>query len=297
MDRRRVHRVLRGVRGAGPRPRYGVPSSDSAKGETAVVFTSGGPIRSRRAGCVRRRRLWSRAEPGHDQHRDHQGRVGRARADRGQLQRARPPRTATRACSPTDRASERRNILITGASAGLGAEMARQFAAKGHDLALTARREERLEPLRTELTERHPRVQVVIHRLDVTDHDQVFEVFRKADAELGSAGPGDRERRPRQGRSARHRPIRRQPGDRADQLRRRAGPGRGGDGAVPGPERRPPRLHLVDLGAARVAQDGHDVRRDQGRRSRSLAEGAPRWSCSASRSRSARSSPATSGPR
>ena len=78
----------------------------------------------------------------------------------------------------------RRNILITGASAGLGAEMARQFAAKGHNLALTARREERLEALRTELTERHPQLQVVIHRLDVTDHDQVFDVFRKADAEL-----------------------------------------------------------------------------------------------------------------
>ena len=79
----------------------------------------------------------------------------------------------------------RRNILITGASAGLGAEMARQFAAKGHNLALTARREERLEALRTELTERCPQAQIVIHRLDVTDHDQVFEVFRKADAELG----------------------------------------------------------------------------------------------------------------
>jgi short-subunit dehydrogenase len=79
----------------------------------------------------------------------------------------------------------RRNILITGASAGLGAEMARQFAAKGHNLALTARREERLEELRTELTARCPQLQVNIHKLDVTDHDQVFEVFRKADAELG----------------------------------------------------------------------------------------------------------------
>jgi short-subunit dehydrogenase len=78
----------------------------------------------------------------------------------------------------------RRNILITGASAGLGAEMARQFAAKGHNLALTARREERLEALKAELTERHPQLQIVIHRLDVTDADQVFEVFRKADAEL-----------------------------------------------------------------------------------------------------------------
>jgi short-subunit dehydrogenase len=78
----------------------------------------------------------------------------------------------------------RRNILITGASSGLGAEMARQFAAKGHDLALTARRTERLEALRTELVERYPQITVVIHSLDVTDHDQVFKVFRAIDAEL-----------------------------------------------------------------------------------------------------------------
>ncbi|MEV0282503.1 MULTISPECIES: SDR family oxidoreductase [unclassified Kribbella] len=78
----------------------------------------------------------------------------------------------------------RRNILITGASSGLGEEMARQFAAKGHNLVLTARRAERLEALRAELTERYPGLTVVVHRLDVNDHNQVFEVFRKADAEL-----------------------------------------------------------------------------------------------------------------
>ncbi|WP_410786786.1 SDR family oxidoreductase [Kribbella sp. C-35] len=78
----------------------------------------------------------------------------------------------------------RRNILITGASSGLGAEMARQFAAKGHNLALTARRTDRLETLRAELTERYPQVTVVTHSLDVTDHDQVFKVFREIDAEL-----------------------------------------------------------------------------------------------------------------
>ena len=78
----------------------------------------------------------------------------------------------------------RRNILITGASSGLGEEMARQFAAKGRNLVLTARREEKLAALRTELTERHPGLTVVAHRLDVNDHEQVFEVFRKADAEL-----------------------------------------------------------------------------------------------------------------
>ncbi|HWD82412.1 MAG TPA: SDR family oxidoreductase, partial [Kribbella sp.] len=78
----------------------------------------------------------------------------------------------------------RRNILITGASSGLGAEMARQFAANGHNLALTARRTERLEALRSELVERYPQISVVIHSLDVTDHDQVFKVFRAIDAEL-----------------------------------------------------------------------------------------------------------------
>ena len=44
-------------------------------------------------------------------------------------------------------APHRQTILITGASSGLGAEMARQFAARGHDLALCARRTEKLDAL------------------------------------------------------------------------------------------------------------------------------------------------------
>jgi short-subunit dehydrogenase len=69
-------------------------------------------------------------------------------------------------------------VLITGASAGLGAEMARQFAALGHDLALCARRLERLEELRAEILAAHPGRRVEIRALDVTDDDQVFAVFR-----------------------------------------------------------------------------------------------------------------------
>jgi short-subunit dehydrogenase len=69
-------------------------------------------------------------------------------------------------------------ILITGASSGLGAEMARQFAAKGHDLALCARRTERLEELRDEIVAAHPERRVERRALDVNDDAQVFEVFR-----------------------------------------------------------------------------------------------------------------------
>lgn len=68
------------------------------------------------------------------------------------------------------------NILITGASSGLGAGMAREFAARGHHLALCARRTERLEALKAELEAAHG-VRVELAALDVNDHAQVFRVF------------------------------------------------------------------------------------------------------------------------
>ncbi len=80
----------------------------------------------------------------------------------------------------------RKTILITGASSGLGAEMAKQFAARGHDLALCARRTEKLEALREEIRAAHPDVRVEVRALDVTDDDQVFEVFRGFNADFGS---------------------------------------------------------------------------------------------------------------
>lgn len=79
----------------------------------------------------------------------------------------------------------RRNTLITGASSGLGAGMARHLAASGHHLAITARRVERLEALKVELLAAHPGIEVSVHALDVNDHDAVFRVFGEAADALG----------------------------------------------------------------------------------------------------------------
>ncbi|MGY1895091.1 SDR family oxidoreductase [Nocardia gipuzkoensis] len=79
----------------------------------------------------------------------------------------------------------RSKILITGASAGLGAAMARNFAAKGRDLALCARRLDALTALRDELASAHPGVTVAIRALDVDDHAAVPLVFGELHDELG----------------------------------------------------------------------------------------------------------------
>lgn len=79
----------------------------------------------------------------------------------------------------------RKRILITGASSGLGRGMAREFARAGSDLALCARRLDRLEALKAELEAAHPGIRVSIHSLDVTDHEQVFAVFAAARDALG----------------------------------------------------------------------------------------------------------------
>jgi short-subunit dehydrogenase len=63
--------------------------------------------------------------------------------------------------------------------------MARAFAAKGRDLALCARRVDRLDELKAELLERHPGISVAVAALDVNDHEQVPKVFAELSNELG----------------------------------------------------------------------------------------------------------------
>lgn len=79
----------------------------------------------------------------------------------------------------------RQNILITGASSGLGFTMAKMYAQQGRNLALCARRVERLEELKAEIATINPKVKVFIRSLDVNDHDQVFEVFKEFAQDMG----------------------------------------------------------------------------------------------------------------
>lgn len=78
----------------------------------------------------------------------------------------------------------RKVVLITGASSGLGAGMAWEFAKRGYDLALCARRLENLETLKSEITARHP-VRVEVVKLDVTDHPAVFACFQQVRQAFG----------------------------------------------------------------------------------------------------------------
>jgi len=73
--------------------------------------------------------------------------------------------------------------LITGASAGIGAELARVFAAHGHELVLVARREDRLAALAAEIAATG-RTRPTVLAIDLTQRDAVCRVA----AELTSRG-------------------------------------------------------------------------------------------------------------
>ncbi len=66
-------------------------------------------------------------------------------------------------------------VLLTGASSGIGRDMARYLASQGHELILVARRKERLEELKRELTN----VKVTIVASDLTKRENVYKLYDK----------------------------------------------------------------------------------------------------------------------
>jgi uncharacterized protein len=79
-----------------------------------------------------------------------------------------------------------RVTLITGASAGIGTELARVFAAKGHRVALVARRADRLAALAGEITSKGGAAPIVIAcDLERPDcGDKIAEAITAADVEV-----------------------------------------------------------------------------------------------------------------
>lgn len=61
--------------------------------------------------------------------------------------------------------------MVTGASAGLGAEYALQLAPRVARLVLVARRESRLREIADHIRQRHPHVEVKVATADLADHD------------------------------------------------------------------------------------------------------------------------------
>jgi len=89
------------------------------------------------------------------------------------------------------------SAVITGASAGIGHEFARQLAGRAQRIVLVARRRDRLEELRLELLTRNPGLQVEIQVADLSSLEQVMELGRDVlkdepvDFLINNAGLGD----------------------------------------------------------------------------------------------------------
>ena len=81
----------------------------------------------------------------------------------------------------------RKRAVLTGASSGIGLELARELSRRGYDLALLARRAELLEKLAGELSTNGTRAVAI--SCDVVDAAAVADAVRRGEQELG--GPFD----------------------------------------------------------------------------------------------------------
>src|SRR5438067_9193714 len=91
------------------------------------------------------------------------------------------------------------SALITGASAGIGREFARQLAGRAGSLVLVARRLNRLEELRDELTKKDPNLNVHCRAVDLSQSNEIEKLCAWLEREkiavdflINNAGLGDR---------------------------------------------------------------------------------------------------------
>ena len=86
--------------------------------------------------------------------------------------------------------------VITGASSGIGYEVAKAFAERGKNLVITARRKNNLEMLKQEILEKHPDLDIVIRSTDLSvpeNAHQLYEGLRGYEIEtwINNAGFGN----------------------------------------------------------------------------------------------------------
>ncbi|MEH6449723.1 MAG: SDR family oxidoreductase [Oleispira sp.] len=79
-----------------------------------------------------------------------------------------------------------KSVVITGASSGIGAALAHEFASRGYNIALCARRIEKLESLKNTLSEKFSNIKVITSALDVNDLETVPTVLSEIKSSLGN---------------------------------------------------------------------------------------------------------------
>ncbi|MDQ0206624.1 SDR family NAD(P)-dependent oxidoreductase [Alkalicoccobacillus murimartini] len=86
--------------------------------------------------------------------------------------------------------------VITGASSGIGYESALAFAAKGKNLIIVARRENKLEELKATIQTINPELDVVIQTADLSQSEQAYTLYHqlkeyKIETWINNAGLGE----------------------------------------------------------------------------------------------------------
>ena len=79
-----------------------------------------------------------------------------------------------------------KSVVITGASSGIGAALAREFAGRGYNIALCARRIEKLESLKQELVQKNSKIKVISAALNVNELDTLPTVLSDIKSTLGN---------------------------------------------------------------------------------------------------------------
>lgn len=82
--------------------------------------------------------------------------------------------------------------LITGASSGMGKDMAVELAKKGYDVILVARNEERLKKLQSEINKLNVRADIIVKDLSTQENcKELFNQAKDVDILINNAGFGD----------------------------------------------------------------------------------------------------------